>query len=48
MLSVLYTKPHNEIKIIGSSFMQDIIQGNEDIDHDEVMRDYEDYLRSKE
>ena len=26
MLSVLYTKPHNEIKIIGSSFMEDIIE----------------------
>ena len=25
MLSVLYTKPHNEIKIIGSSFMEDVI-----------------------
>ena len=50
MLSVLYTKPHNEIKIIGTSFMEDIIQGkeNEDIDHEEVMREYEDYLKSKE
>ena len=46
MLSVLYTKPHNEIKIIGSSFMEDII--DEDIDHEEVMREYEDYLKSKE
>jgi hypothetical protein len=49
MLSVLYTKPHNEIKIIGSTFMEDIIKGaeGEDIDHEEVMRDYEDYLKSK-
>ena len=45
MLSVLYTKPHNEIKIIGSSFMEDII--DEDIDHEEVMREYEDYLNTK-
>tara|TARA_R110002020_G_scaffold199816_1_gene401759 strand:- start:6 stop:461 length:456 start_codon:yes stop_codon:yes gene_type:complete len=50
MLSVLYTKPHNEIKIIGSSFMEDIIQGkeDEDIDHEEVMREYDDYLKSKD
>jgi len=46
MMSVLYTKPHNQIKIIGTSFMEDII--DEDIDHDEVMREYEDYLKSKE
>ena len=50
MLAVLSLKPHNEIKIIGSSFMEDIIQGayGEDIDHEEVMREYEDYLKSKE
>jgi len=50
MLSVLYTKPHNEIKIIGSSFMEDITKGayGEDVDHEEVMREYEDYLKSKE
>jgi len=50
MLSVLYTKPHNEIKIIGSSFMEDITKGayGEDVDHKEVMREYEDYLKSKE
>jgi|TARA_R110002167_G_scaffold217828_1_gene422564 hypothetical protein len=66
MLSVLYTKPHNEIKIIGSSFMEDIIEipnfegtlkdlddltiraKDKDIDHKEVMREYEDYLKSKE
>tara|TARA_R100000664_G_C2673840_1_gene84695 strand:+ start:38 stop:463 length:426 start_codon:yes stop_codon:yes gene_type:complete len=35
MLSVLYTKPHNEIKIIGSSFMEEV-----DVDHDQVMNDY--------
>ena len=40
MLSVLYTKPHNEIKIIGSSFMEEV-----GVDHDQVM---EDYLKSKE
>jgi len=50
MMSVLYTKPHNQIKIIGTSFYEDIIQGayGEDIDHEEVMREYEDYLKSKE
>tara|TARA_R100000781_G_scaffold15258_2_gene12586 strand:+ start:1328 stop:1783 length:456 start_codon:yes stop_codon:yes gene_type:complete len=50
MMSVLYTKPHNQIKIIGTSFMEDIIQGkeDEDIDHEEVMKEYEDYLKSKE
>jgi hypothetical protein len=50
MLAVVSLKPHNEIKIIGSSFMEDIIQGayGEDIDHEEVMREYEDYLKSKE
>ena len=50
MLAVLSLKPHNEIKIIGSSFMEDIIQGayGEDIDHEEVMREYEEYLKSKE
>mgnify|MGYP003626248727 FL=1 len=50
MLAVLSLKPHNEIKIIGSSFMEDIIQGayGEDIDHEQVMREYEDYLKSKE
>ena len=50
MMSVLYTKPHNQIKIIGTSFYEDIIQGayGEDIDHKEVMREYEDYLKSKE
>tara|TARA_R100000808_G_scaffold5896_1_gene17803 strand:- start:445 stop:909 length:465 start_codon:yes stop_codon:yes gene_type:complete len=50
MMSVLYTKPHNQIKIIGTSFYEDIIQGayDEDIDHEEVMREYEDYLKSKE
>ena len=49
MMSVLYTKPHNQIKIIGTSFYEDIIQGayGEDIDHDEVMREYEDYINSK-
>jgi len=35
MLSVLYTKPHNEIKIIGSSFMEEV-----DVDHDQVMNNY--------
>ena len=45
MLAVLSLKPHNEIKIIGSSFMEDII--DEDIDHEEVMREYEDYLNTK-
>ena len=45
MMSVLYTKPHNQIKIIGTSFMEDII--DEDIDHEEVMREYEDYLNTK-
>ena len=40
MLSVLYTKPHNEIKIIGSSFMEEV-----GVDHDQVMQDY---LKSKE
>tara|TARA_R100000008_G_scaffold85140_1_gene74291 strand:+ start:402 stop:866 length:465 start_codon:yes stop_codon:yes gene_type:complete len=50
MMSVLYTKPHNQIKIIGTSFYEDIIKGayGEDIDHEEVMREYEDYLKSKE
>ncbi len=50
MMSVLYTKPHNQIKIIGTSFYEDIIQGayGEDIDHEQVMREYEDYLKSKE
>jgi hypothetical protein len=50
MMSVLYTKPHNQIKIIGTSFYEDIVQGayGEDIDHEEVMREYEDYLKSKE
>jgi len=50
MMSVLYTKPHNQIKIIGTSFYEDIVQGayGEDIDHNEVMREYEDYLKSKE
>tara|TARA_R110001599_G_scaffold2635_4_gene14324 strand:- start:1513 stop:1977 length:465 start_codon:yes stop_codon:yes gene_type:complete len=49
MLAVLSLKPHNEIKIIGSSFMEDIIQGayGEDIDHEQVMREYEDYLNTK-
>jgi hypothetical protein len=40
MLSILYTKPHNEIKIIGSSFMEEV-----GVDHDQVMKDY---LKSKE
>jgi hypothetical protein len=31
----LYTKPHNEIKIIGSSFMEEV-----DVDHDQVMNNY--------
>ena len=35
MLSVLYTKPHNEIKIIGSSFMEEV-----GVDHDQVMESY--------
>ena len=50
MMSVLYTKPHNQIKIIGTSFYEDIVQGTygKDIDHDDVMREYEDYLKSKE
>ena len=49
MMSVLYTKPHNQIKIIGTSFYEDIVQGTygKDIDHDEVMREYEDYINSK-
>ncbi len=46
MLKPLELLPHNQIKIIGSSFMEDII--DEDIDHEEVMREYEDYLKSKE
>ena len=40
MLSVLYTKPHNELKIIGSSFLEEV-----GVDHDQVMQDY---LKSKE
>ena len=50
MMSVLYTKPHNQIKIIGTSFYEDIVQGayGEDVNHEEVMREYEDYLKSKE
>jgi hypothetical protein len=50
MMSVLYTKPHNQIKIIGTSFYEDIVQGSygEDVNHEEVMREYEDYLKSKE
>ena len=50
MLAVVSLKPHNEIKIIGTYFYEDIIQGayGEDIDHEQVMREYEDYLKSKE
>ena len=50
MLKPLELGPHNDVKIIGSHFVEDIVKGayGEDINHDEVMRDYEDYLKSKE
>ena len=35
MMRVLYTKPHNQIKIIGTSFMEEV-----DVDHDQVMNNY--------
>tara|TARA_R110002074_G_scaffold374410_2_gene550716 strand:+ start:30 stop:458 length:429 start_codon:yes stop_codon:yes gene_type:complete len=35
ILTVLSSRPHNEIKIIGSSFMEEV-----GVDHDQVMEDY--------
>ena len=39
MLKPFELLPHNEVKIIGSSFMEEV-----DVDHDQV---YQDYLNSK-
>ena len=39
MLKPLESRPHNEIKIIGSSFLEEV-----GVDHDQV---YQDYLNSK-